>query len=75
MIKADIQLLMRIFLGLRCEEMLDKDIRASKFNFGLWKGFSIDDAILEKWLIYDISMWIRLLIVHIVIDLEAYYNR
>ena len=56
LVGADLQLIMRIFLELSCEEMLDKDIRVSKFNFRLQKDFSIDNTVLEKWLIYGISM-------------------
>ena len=55
LIEADLQLLMRIFLGSRIEGFIEKDNRISKFNFGLRKFFSIEEAILEKRMIYENS--------------------
>ena len=55
--------------------MLEKDTKVLKFNIGSRKGFSINNTILEKCLLYDMSMQLRLLIVYVVIDLEVCYDR
>lgn len=54
--KVDIQLLMRIFLGIRLNYDIEKDIRISKFNFSSRMQFSINKAILKKRLLYDSSI-------------------
>ena len=66
---------MHIFLGLRCKNILEEDIRVSKFNYGSRKGYSIDNTILEKYLICDISIWTILPTVYVLTDLKACYNR
>ena len=48
LIKADLKLLIQIFLGLWYENTLEEDIRASKFIYRSRKGYLIDDTILEK---------------------------
>ena len=53
LMEADMQLLMRIFLGTRVNKDIKKDTRISKFNFGSRKQFSINKASLEKRLLYD----------------------
>ena len=51
LIEADLQLLICIFLGTRIEGMIELDSRISKFNFGSYKFYSIEEAILEKHMI------------------------
>ena len=75
LIEADLQLIMRIFLGLRYNKRLEEDTRVSKFNFRSRKGYSINKVILEKSLIYNTSMWTRKPTVHVVTNLQACYDR
>ena len=56
LIEADLQLLMRIFLGLRDNKQIESDEMFLKSNYSSRKNYSIESAILEKWLIYDTSM-------------------
>ena len=56
LIKVDLQLVMRIFLGLRNKGAIENDHWFSKFNFELRAGYSIDKAILEKRLLCNSSM-------------------
>ena len=53
MIKADLQLVMRMFLGSRMNERIENDARISKYNCGSRSGYSIENALLEKRLIMD----------------------
>ena len=46
-----------------------------KYNFESWKNYTIEEAILEKRLIYDCSIFNRKLTIHIITDLEACYDR
>ena len=55
LIEADLQLLMQIFLGLRMKGVIEQDPRILKFNFRLQKYYSIEEAILEKRMIYESS--------------------
>ena len=75
LIEANLQLLMRIFLESRIEGFIEKNNRISKFNFGSRKFFSIEEAILEKRMIYKNSKWTGKQILHVIMDLAAYYDR
>ena len=55
LIETDLQLLMWIFIGLRNKKDMENDNRFSKYNYGLQKAYSIDEAILERRLLYNIS--------------------
>ena len=55
LVEADLQLLMRIFVGNRTSGLIKDDPSISKFNFRSRKLYSIDEAILEKRLIYKSS--------------------
>jgi hypothetical protein len=48
MIEADLQLVMRVFLGIRMNDRIEMDSRVSKYNYGSRKGYSIENALLEK---------------------------
>ena len=50
LIKADLQVIIRVFLGLRNIRSIKKDNHISKFNYRLRKGYNIKEVILEKWL-------------------------
>lgn len=73
--KVDIQLLMRIFLEIRLNYDIEKDIKISKFNFSSQMQFSINKAILKKRLLYDSSIQTKLPTVQVVTDLSACYDR
>ena len=74
LIKADFQLIMRIFLNYRKSENIENDTQLSKFNYRLRKYYSIKTILLEKRLIYNFSMQNNYLIIHNMTDLKAYYN-
>ena len=75
LIEVDLQLVMRIFLGCRNKGSIEKDPRLLKFNCGSRRFYSIDKAILEKRLIYDISRYNKQSTIHMITNLEAYYNQ
>jgi hypothetical protein len=56
LIEADLQLIIRIFIKNRVNGLIELDINISNFNFGSRRNYFIEDALLEKWLIYDWSM-------------------
>ena len=74
-IEADLQLLMRIFLGLRIERKLEKDKRLSKHNHGSRKGYSVESALLEKRLMFDYAKRTEQETGHMVSDLVSCYDR
>lgn len=53
LIETDLQLLFRIIIGLKNNEVIEKNDNMSKFNYGNWKNYSIEDALLEKRLIHE----------------------
>ena len=55
LIEAGLQLLMRIYIGGRNNENIERDERLSKFNYGSRANYSIETAILEKRLMYDVQ--------------------
>ena len=75
LIEADLQLLIRIFLRGKNIRSIEKDIRISKYNFGSQKNYIIEEAILEKRLIYDCSIFNRKPTVYVITGLEVYYDR
>jgi len=75
LIEANLQLIIRILLGNRNNGAIKVDERISKYNYRSSRNYNIEEAILEKRLIYDCSVFNHKPIVHVIIDLEAYYNR
>jgi len=75
LIEADLQLLMRIFIELKCKKYLEKDKRLSKANYSSWKNYSIEMAILEKQLICNSYLLQLTLVIHNLIDSQSYCNR
>ena len=69
------QLIMRIFLGIRNKKLAENNYCLSEYNHSFRKGYSINKAILEKKLIYNSSIQIGKLIVYVVTDLSACYDR
>ena len=54
-IEADLQLLMRIFLGFIIVSNYENDRRTSKHDCGSRKGNLIDSSLLEKRFIFDLA--------------------
>ena len=75
LIEGDLQILMRIFIGGRNDENLDSDSRLSTFNYGSRKNYSIETALLEKRLMYDLAVRDGKPMMHTVSDLKACYDR
>ena len=75
LIEADLQLLIWIFVGNRNSENVEKDKILSQYNYGLRKNYLIELALLEKRLICDISKFVSSPIMHLLLDLEAFYDR
>ena len=66
---------MRFFLGCRNKGSIKKDPRLSKFNYRSRRFYSIDEAILEKRLIYDISRYNKQLTINVITNFEVCYNQ
>jgi len=64
-----------VFLGERNQGRIEYNDRIFKFNYRSQKGYSIDEIILEKRLIYNISMREGSPTLYIIIDLELYYDK
>ena len=75
LIEADLQLLMRIFIGLRNQNRIEQDNRFLKHNYRSRKSYSIDKAIVERRLIYDTSKIIMKPTMNVVTDLSTCYDR
>ena len=56
LIEADLQCIMRTCLGDNDEEIIEKNCRFSKANYGSQWKYSIETALLEKRLMFDNSM-------------------
>ena len=75
LIKADFQLLMKIFLQNRQNSNIKRNNNIFKFNFSSRRYYLVNDTLLKKRLIYDISMQTREKTAHGITNLAAYYNR
>ena len=75
LIKADLQLLMRFFVNTRNKSSIETDERISKSNYGSRPGYSIQDAILEKKLVFDNSLVTGQHSIYAMTDLQAAYDR
>ena len=75
LIEGDLQLIIRIYVGLRNDRNIQKNKNISYFNFGSRKNYSIKSALLEKRLIYDSSKYNNEITIHLLSDLEACYDR
>ena len=69
LIEADLQILIRIFANERNSSRIETDPRISKCNYGLRKGYLIDNAILKKRIVYNNSLLTRYYIIHNMTDL------
>ena len=68
-------MIMRIFINHRVKEKIEQDPRISKANYGSRNRYLIENAILEKYIIYDYSTYTYQHTIYNMIDLEAYYDR
>jgi len=75
LIKANFQLIIRIFLNNRNSKNIENDTRLSKFNYGSRANYSIETAILEKRLMYDVAVRDGKPMLHNISDLKACYDR
>ena len=73
--EADLQFLIRLFVGVRNDDNIEKDNRLSVHSYGSRKHFSIEMALLEKRLLYDISKCNGKQTIHLISDLEACYDQ
>ena len=66
---------MRVYVGGRNDENIEKDKCLLKYNYGSRRHYSINTAILEKRLMYDTSIKNGLTTMCNISDLKASYNR
>ena len=74
LIEGDLQILMRIFMDGKNNELIESDPRFSKANYGSRKNYSIESALLEKRLIFDHSALETTETIYNFTDLEACYD-
>ena len=74
LIEGDLQIMMRMFLSIDEEELIEKDPRFSKANYGSRKNYLIETAILEKRIIFDYSILNMQNTIYTFTDLKACYN-
>ena len=75
LIEGDLQILMRIFLDPKEEELIENNNRFSKANYGSRRNCSIETAILEKRLIIDHSILAMRNTICNFADLKSCYDR
>ena len=66
---------MRIFIEMRYQNEMEHNNRFLRHNYGSRKSYSIDEVILERRLIYNISRITMEPIIHVITDLSACYDR
>jgi len=66
---------MRIYIGGRNNESIEEDTRLSKFNYGSRANYSIETAILEKRLMYDVAVRDGRSMLYNISNLKACYDR
>ena len=69
------QLLIRIIIRNRTNDNIENDKRLLKYNYRSKRNYSTESALLEKRLICNISKFISLPIMHLLLDLELCYDR
>ena len=75
LIEGDLQTIVRTYVELRNDYSIKNDSRLSHFNFDSRKHYSIESALLGKRLIYDTSKYDNESTMHLISDLEAFYDR
>ena len=66
---------MRIYVGGRNKDLIENNNRLLKFNYGSRTNHSIDIAILEKRLMYDVVIRDGKPMLHNISNLKACYDR
>ena len=74
LIEGDLELLTRIFVGLRNDESTKNNNILSTFNFRFRKQHSIESMLLENLLICYTSKCNNEPIMHLLLDLESCYD-
>lgn len=75
LIEADLQLMLSIFFSLWNDSNIEEDLRLLKCNFGMRKGYSVKNAILEKQLLFESNSCIQKQFVYTFSNMEACYHR
>ena len=75
LIESDLQSMMCLFTAEQIENRIDNDNRIFKANYGSRKKYSIENIILEKWLICDMCKQDCKHTTHNITDLQACYDR
>ena len=75
LLEADLQLIIRLFAVDRMSDKIEHDNRIAKANYGSRRNYSIENIILEKRLLYDISKQNGKHTIHNMTDLQACYDR
>ena len=75
LIEANLQLMIRIFIGGRNDKNIETDNRLSKYNYESRRNYSIDTVLLEKRLMHNAILRNRKPINHAISNLKACYNR
>ena len=75
LIEEDLQILTRIFINIRNKSTNETNSRISKCNYESRANYMIENAILEKQLIYDYSMFSGNITIHNIMDLKLFYDR
>jgi len=75
LIDVDLQLLMRIFIGVKSKKLIEKDTRFFTANYRSRKNYSVESVILEKRLIYNSSLSQNTPLIHNLTDLQLYYDQ
>ena len=66
---------MRILIRERNDDNLELDDRLLKFNYGSRKNYSIETALLEKRLMYDLAVRDGRPMIYTISNLKACYDR
>ena len=66
--------MIRMFLSTDEEELIEKDLRFSKANYGSRKNYSIETVILEKRIIFNHSILNMQNTIYTFTDLKACYD-
>ena len=75
LIEADLQILMRILVNQRNKCKIEKDLKVAKCNYRLRLQYLVEDAILEKRLVYNNSFLNMKHIIYNITDLKSYCDR
>ena len=74
LIEEDIQILISILINQQNKFKIETDPRIAKCDYGLRPHYSIEDALLEKRLIYDNSLLKGKCMIYNMIDLKSCYD-